>query len=1064
MTDQTDHVAEILRSLHERAKELNCLYRVEEITNTPVASLDDVFREVIQAIPAGWQYSEVCAARIVVDGQTFQADNFVETPWIQQVPLLVYGEPVGSLEVAYTEQMPQADAGPFLDEEQKLLHSIADRVGSCITHRRLVEAMASMREMEKDARRAAREWTTILDLLQRTDQSLLMRVARKMINHLCWSGVKEAESLLQRFGTRGRGEEPDVFFDSNRPRQRGMLPAEPALADEVFELAAAHLSEEEIITHIRKWIKQDRASFLVNTLENYHTSISEVGDAIQRYQHGMHGEVELSPSTRKGLLVSMVRRLLSDQLEYINVAKRYVEIRDFHQLIHQMVYPARGHGKTGGKGAGLFLAHQIIRSHARQNELLKDLRTPNTWYLTSDGLHDFVYCNHLEDVFSQKYKEIDEVRQEYPDIVQVFKNSEFSGDVIKGLSHALDDLGDRPLIVRSSSLLEDRFGAAFSGKYKSLFLANQGPKQERLSALTDAIAEVYASTFAPDPIEYRAERNLLDFQEGMGVLIQEVVGTRVGDYYLPAFAGVAFSHNEFRWSPRIQREDGLVRLVPGLGTRAVDRLGDDYPTLVSPGQPGLRANAAPEEIARYSPRYMDVINLNTNEFETVEVADFLRRFGDQMPAVEQVVSIYEDGRLRQPLAGGIDFESDDTVVTFEGLFSRTPFLKQVRTLLHLLEEEMRSPVHIEFACDGRDLYLLQCRTQTPARHARPAPIPRDIARSRMVFSANRYVSNGTVPRVTHIVYVDPEQYGRLGSRDELRAVGRAVGKLNKVLPKRQFILMGPGRWGSRGDIRLGVPVTYSDINNTGMLIEIARKKGDYTPDLSFGTHFFQDLVEASIRYLPLYPDENDNTFNEAFLTRSGNLLPELLPDCAGLADTIRVIDVPAAAEGRLLYVLMNADLDEAVGLLLEPTEVVEDSDQVEKAVEAPENREWRWRARMAERIASQIDSQRFGVQALYLIGSTKNATAGPASDIDLVVHFVGTAEQRRNLEQWLEGWSLSLAEINFLRTGYRTDGLLDVHLITDEDIARGTTFAVKIGAVTDPARMLPLGGSAGEVR
>jgi len=285
-----------------------------------------------------------------------------------------------------------------------------------------------------------------------------------------------------------------------------------------------------------------------------------------------------------------------------------------------------------------------------------------------------------------------------------------------------------------------------------------------------------------------------------------------------------------------------------------------------------------------------------------------------------------------------------------------------------------------------------------------------------------------------------------------------------VLPKRQFILMGPGRWGSRGDIRLGVPVTYSDINNTGMLIEIARKKGDYTPDLSFGTHFFQDLVEASIRYLPLYPDENDNTFNEAFLTRSGNLLPELLPDCAGLADTIRVIDVPAAAEGRLLYVLMNADLDEAVGLLLEPTEVVEDSDQVEKAVEAPENREWRWRARMAERIASQIDSQRFGVQALYLIGSTKNATAGPASDIDLVVHFVGTAEQRRNLEQWLEGWSLSLAEINFLRTGYRTDGLLDVHLITDEDIARGTTFAVKIGAVTDPARMLPLGGSAGEVR
>ena len=129
----------------------------------------------------------------------------------------------------------------------------------------------------------------------------------------------------------------------------------------------------------------------------------------------------------------------------------------------------------------------------------------------------------------------------------------------------LDDFKDQPLIVRSSSLLEDRMGSSFSGKYKSLFLANQGGKRERLEALTDAIAEVYASTFGPDPIGYRAERGLLDFAEEMGIMIQEVVGTRVGDYFMPAFAGVAFSRNEFRWSPRIRREDGLLRLVPGLG-------------------------------------------------------------------------------------------------------------------------------------------------------------------------------------------------------------------------------------------------------------------------------------------------------------------------------------------------------------------------------------------------------------------------------------------------------------------------------------------------------------------
>ncbi len=171
-----------------------------------------------------------------------------------------------------------------------------------------------------------------------------------------------------------------------------------------------------------------------------------------------------------------------------------------------------------------------------------------------------------------------------------------------GLSAALDDFAGVPVIVRSSSLLEDRVGSAFSGKYKSLFLANQGTKKERLAALLDAVAEIYASMFGPDPIEYRQERGLLDFDEQMGILIQEVVGTRNGKYFFPAFAGVAFSKNEFRWSPRITRDDGLVRLVPGLGTRAVDRTSDDYPVLIVPGQPELRVNVAVDEIIRYSPK------------------------------------------------------------------------------------------------------------------------------------------------------------------------------------------------------------------------------------------------------------------------------------------------------------------------------------------------------------------------------------------------------------------------------------------------------------------------------
>lgn len=1070
MPDPNDTVESILWDLHERAKELNCLYAVEEVLKDSDAPLDSVLRKVLDAIPPGWQYPHFCQVRITLDGQVFAPEGYVETPWTLNSRILVQREPVGTIEVTYREQVPLADEGPFLKEERRLINTIADRLGHSIMYRRIADAMSQWRSAERKlAKKTTQDWSVILDLLRRTDQRLLMRVTRKMINYLCWNGIKEADALLGQFGA---GHEPELaalYLDSNQPQVKRGTPTTEAynemLVEEAFRVAAVHLRDEEIVTCIHKWVKQDRASFLVNALENQLSSLSEIGDAISRYQHATHGEVELTESTRKGLRVSLVRRFLSDQLEFINVAKNYVDIRDFHELMQRTIFPTRGYGSIGGKAAGLLLASQVLRHHTKPGDPLAAVKTPKTWYITSDGLQDFVYCNHLEDVFMQKYKDIDEVRREYADIVQMFKHSHFSSDIVKGLSMALDDFGTRPLIVRSSSLLEDRIGAAFSGKYKSLFLANQGTKQERLNALMDAIAEIYASTFGPDPIEYRAERNLLDFQEGMGVLIQEVIGTRVGNYYLPVFAGVAFSHNEIRWSPRIKREDGLVRIVPGLGTRAVDRLGDDFPVLASPGQPGLRANTTVEEIVRYSPQSADLICLETNSFETVNVQSLLKECGENLPGVEALVSLLDGGHLRTPMRGQIDFERDDFVVTFEGLLTRTPFLGQVRSLLSLLQEKLNTPVDLEFASDGKDLYLLQCRAQNPAKFAAAAPIPRDLPRDQIVFSANRYVSNGTIPNVTHIVYVDPEQYSRLGDLTELNAVGRAVGKLNKVLPKRQFILMGPGRWGSRGDIKLGVKVTYSDINNTAMLVEIARRKGDYTPDVSFGTHFFQDLVEASIRYLPLYPDDEGVVFNERFLRGSGNILPAVAPEHADLADTIYVIDVPKATDGRVLRVLMNADLDEAVGVLASEASTTEISEPtVEAADFQHKEQNWRWRLRMAERIADRLDAERFGVKRLYVIGSTKNATAGPASDIDLLVHFDGTAEQRQSLERWFEGWSLCLSELNFLRTGYRTEGLLDVHLVTDEDVERQTSFAAKINAITDPARLLPLKGRSSEVR
>ena len=1054
MNRDEPQVADILHELQERAKELNCLYRADELLNQCELPLEQVLRGIVEILPPGWQYPHDCQARITFENTTVESANFKPTPWVQSANIVVQGATVGAVEVSYREQMPHSDEGPFLKEERKLIETIADRIASHVLQRRLKAAFEGLTAAATGHAPAKGEWRIVLEFLRDTDPVLLQRISRKLINHLSWNGIQEAKELLQRGGA-APVVGATVPGGENRPLRLESLPTSADLTAETFRIASRHLSENEILTCVTSWIKEEKSGFLVRALEQLDTPLGEIIEAVERYRHAGVDETELSMATQQGLRVSLIRRFFSESLAFINIAKNIITVKDFYDLLGKVIFPPRCHGKLGGKSAGLFLAKKIVDKYAVPDSVLHRVKVPRTWYVTSDWILNFVHHNELEDVLNWKYREIDQVRLEYPRLVSLFKDSSFPSELAQGLSLALDDLGDRPIIVRSSSLLEDRAGSAFSGKYKSLFLGNRGSKEERLAALMDAIAEVYASIFGPDPTEYRAERGLLDVHEEMGILIQEVVGQTVGKYFLPACSGVAFSNNEFRWSARIRRGDGLIRLVPGLGTRAVDRMADDYPVLIAPGQPNLRANVTVDEVLRYSPKKVDVINLETNSFETVEAKELLRSCGTRYPQVRLLVSLVDHDRIEQP-TGLLDFGKRDVIFTFEGLIQKTPFVSYVRELLTLLQEKLGEPIDIEFAYDGSDFYLLQCRAQSYSGDAVPIPIPQDLPAERILFSASRFISNGRVPEITHIVYVDPEGYRNLPDEHAMREVGRVVGRLNKLLPKRQFILMGPGRWGSRGDIKLGVPVTYSDINNSAMLIEVARQKGNYLPDLSFGTHFFQDLVEASIRYLPLYPDDPKNVFKEPFFRGSRSILDELLPEFAYLSDTVRVIDVPRAAGGQVLRVLMNADLDQAVALLAAPQNEVKQIEAELAARGRAGDDHWRWRFRMAERIAAELDPRQFGVKAFYLIGSTKNATAGPASDVDLLIHFGGTEDQQRELMLWLEGWSRCLAEMNFLRTGYRCQGLLDVHLITDADIAERSRYAVKIDAVTDPARKLPM--------
>jgi hypothetical protein len=645
--------------------------------------------------------------------------------------------------------------------------------------------------------------------------------------------------------------------------------------------------------------------------------LEEIKNALDKFSRMPDAMNSLTPEENIGIRVALIRRFFSEDLEYINVTKKYCSIPDFYQILSHTIGPGKGNGKLGGKAAGLFRAQQILMAAKKDNIALRNLSVPKTWFLTSDGIIDFLHFNALEELPTIKYRDPSEIRQEFPYLEQIFKNSAMPPEIVAGLNLVLEDFGDRPLVVRSSSLLEDTLGSAFAGKYKSLFLANKGTKQERLEALIDAIEEVYASVFSPDPIEYRKERGLLDFNEEMGILIQEVVGRRAGKYFFPLFAGVAFSHNEFRWSPRIKREDGIVRMVMGLGTRAVDRLINDYPFLFSPGQPNLRVNVSPDEVLKYSQKKVDLINLERRRFESVPVENLIHEVAEEIPNISFVVSIFQDEQLFQPVGNFFQLKEAKPVLTFNKLISQSPFVPQIRSILKILEESLGFPVDVEFACDGdlHKIYLLQCRPQSISEKSIFIRVPDDLSSEEVIFTANKYVSTGLVSGIEFVVFVDPDAYNSISSYEELLEVGRVIGTLNSKLPKKKFILIGPGRWGSRGDVKLGVKVSYSQINNTAMLIEIARKKQDYVPELSFGTHFFQDLVEAQIRYLPLYPEDPGVVFNQEFFLDTPNEIKKLLPEIGSLEKVVRLINVCKTKSGGTLKIIMDGEKDKAVGLI-----------------------------------------------------------------------------------------------------------------------------------------------------
>ena len=613
--------------------------------------------------------------------------------------------------------------------------------------------------------------------------------------------------------------------------------------------------------------------------------------------------------------VVLIRTMISDQLPYVNIAKHWFTIPDLAEIRSRKI----GAGRIGGKAAGMLLAHRILIDELPE-ELQSCIHKPEYYFIGSNEMYSFFSMNDLERWNDQKYKTEEGMRADYPHIVEEFTNSQFPSDIIEKLQDILEQVGDKPLIVRSSSLLEDSFGTSFAGKYESYFLANQGDETEKLSAFTNAIAKVYASTLNPDALLYRRNKGLQDYDERMAILIMVVEGNSFKKYFLPDASGVAFSRNLYRWAPQIRREDGFVRLVWGFGTRAVDRVGNDYPRLIALSHPLLRPTPDQRTMERCSQKFVDLIDLDENTFKTASIHDVLDA---DYPSLRYIAQISDEGYFSSLRSRLMEKDKGKLILTFEDLLRKTPFAERMRHFLRILEDSYEYPVDLEFTLDIKtdnigkpDLRFtfLQCRPQSHLTKGKETQIPGHLPERDVILQTRFMIPQGVINDINYVLFVPPTEYFKLQMNERFE-LARTIGKVNKALKGKTSIFIGPGRWGST-NADLGIPINYSDIYNTRALIELSGKDIGSAPEPSLGTHFFQDLIEAQIYPLAIILDDPQSIFQPAFFYHSPNALADLIPADDILKERLRVIKVNRYRKNHSLRLIMNEEHSTAIGYLV----------------------------------------------------------------------------------------------------------------------------------------------------
>ncbi len=547
-----------------------------------------------------------------------------------------------------------------------------------------------------------------------------------------------------------------------------------------------------------------------------------------------------------------------------------------------------GTGMIGGKACGMLLARAIIRN--KEPDIAEYLEPHDSFYVGSDLYYTYIVDN---DLWALRIKQRTE--EGYftlaDDFARKLMEGRFSDAMREQFLRIIEYYGQDPYIIRSSSILEDGFGNAFAGKYESVFCANRGSLDERLEEFENAIKTVYASSMSLSALDYRKRRGLDKRDEQMALLIQRVSGSYYGNCYMPCAAGVGYSYSPYRVMKDSDPTCGMLRLVMGLGTSAVDRTEGSYPRIVNLDMPEKSSYSSSADKHKFSQGKAEVINMTTHQLEKMSY-DML----------EPVIPKYLENILLEH-----DYDAESRLremgrprqvkfISCKGLVANKKLMDQMKRMLHCIQEEYDYPVDTEFTINISDngdysVDLLQCRPLQVQRSSGGTVIPEGIPEDNILLE-NMSSSMGLskASELDIIVYVDPVNYYNMPYRDK-PAVARLIGKINwfyRELNKHMMLIV-PGRVGTTSP-ELGVPTSFADISAFEIICETEETKAGYNPELSYGSHIFQDLVEAEILYTAVFNNAKTIHFHPDKLQRC----PDVISDFDGtenLSDIVHVYDV-----------------------------------------------------------------------------------------------------------------------------------------------------------------------------